>query len=188
MKNEKVILEQLITGSHKAFTQIYNQYFDLLYGFVFKLLHSHAMAAEIVQDVFIKVWENRAKIDPNGAFKSWIFKIAKNDLIDLLRVQMNNPLFEDYLNYCNNENITISQDNSFDFDQFMTALTTAKIKLSPRQAQVFELCKEEGLSAKIVSKQLNISEQAVYNYLSQSIHFLRNELKHFLHFLIFFIQ
>lgn len=180
MKREKIILEQLKVGSYKAFTQIYNHYFDLLYGFIFRLVYSHEMTSEIVQNTFIKVWENREKIDPEGAFKSWIFKIAKNDIIDRFRIQMNNPLFEDYLNYCNNENLTVSEECFFDFEQFRAALIKAKTELSPRQAEVFELCKEEGLSAKVVAQQLHISEQAVYNYLSQTIHFLRNKLKPFL--------
>lgn len=188
MKNEKIILEQVKSGSYKAFTQIYDQYFDLLYGFVFRLVRSHEITKEIVQNTFIKVWENRSKIDTEGAFKSWIFKIAKNDFIDQFRIQMNNPVFEDYLNYCNNENIIVSQDNSFDFEQFRSALAIAKTKLSPQQAKVFELCKEEGISAKNVAQQLQISEQAVYNYLSQSLHLLRNELKPFIPFLLFFFH
>jgi len=187
-ENEKYILEQVKAGSYKAFTQIYNHYFDLLYGFIFRLVRSHEMTTEIVQNTFIKVWENREKIDPESAFKAWIFKIAKNDWIDRLRVQMNNPLFEDYLNYCNNENMTVSQEFSFDFELFKAALTKAKTTLSPRQAEVFELCKEEGFSAKEIAQQLQISEQAVYNYLSQSIHLLRNKLKPFLPFLLFFLR
>jgi len=90
---------------------------------------------------------------------------------------MNNPLFEDYLNYCNDENMTVSQEHTFDFEQFKTALKKAKAKLPFQQAKVFELCKEKGLSPKDVSQQLKITEQTVYNYLSQSIHFLRNALK-----------
>jgi len=177
VKNEKNILEQVKTGSYRAFTQIYNFYFDLLYGFVFQMVRSHETTAEIVQNTFIKIWANREKINPESAFKSWIFKIAKNDLIDRFRIQMNNPLFEDYLNYCNDENMTVSQDHTFDFEQFKTALKKAKAKLPLQQAKVFELCKEKGLSHKDVSQQLKITEQTVYNYLSQSIHFLRNALK-----------
>jgi len=179
MINEKTTLEQLKTGSYKAFTEIYNQYFDLLYGFVFKIVHSHEIATEVVQNTFIKVWENRKSINPEGAFKSWIFKISKNDLIDQFRININNPLFEDYMNYCNNENITVSQENTFDFELFKSALEKAKTKLSLQQVKVFELCKEHGLSTKEVAQQLQISEQTVYNYLSQSISFLRNKLKHY---------
>ena len=70
VENEKIILEQLKAGSYNAFTQIYNQYFVLLYGYVFRLVRSHEITSEIVQDTFIKVWENRGKIASDGAFKS----------------------------------------------------------------------------------------------------------------------
>ena len=180
--SEKNLLKEVKAGSYGAFTQIYNQYFELLYGFIFKLIRSHEFTSDIVQNTFIKVWINREKIDPEGAFKSWIFKTAKNELIDQIRIQMNNPLFDDYLKYSNDDTITTSSEHSIDFEQFKTTLEKAKTKLSPRQKQVFELCKEEELPAKNVAQQLRISEQSVYNYLSQAIHLLKNELKHFLPF------
>ncbi|MDR1938968.1 MAG: sigma-70 family RNA polymerase sigma factor [Tannerellaceae bacterium] len=177
-------LKQLQGGSYKAFEILYKQYFDLLYGFIFSLTRSHESTEEIVQETFIKVWINHRKINPAFSFKAWLYRMAHNQLLDQLRKQFHSPLFEDYLNHCTNEDLSVESDEgSFDFEAFRRSLNAAKGKLSPRQAEVFERSKEQGFTTGEIAKQLNISEQAVYNYLSQALTILRNELSS-LHFLL----
>ena len=177
---QKALVIQLTKGSYKAFETLYGQYFDLLYGFIFGLTRSHELTTELVQETFIKVWINREKINPDLSFKSWLYKIAKNNLMDQFRTQLNKPLFEDYLVHCNDEKLAAeSGENSFDFDAFRLLLDKAKQKLSPKQAEVFKLCKEQDYSVSEVAEQLQISEQAVYNYLSQTKAILLKEMKPF---------
>ena len=187
-ETEKWVIE-LKMGSYKAFEELYSGYFDLLYGYIYGLIRSHSQAKEIVQDSFIKIWLHRSKIDPALSFKAWLFRIAKNQLINDIKKSYADPMFEDYILHCENNNLVAQPDQEFDLELFRIALVKAKDKLSPRQLQVFELCKEEGLSATEVAKQLNITEASVYNYLTQSLSTLRNEMKEmsFLFFL-FFIQ
>jgi RNA polymerase sigma-70 factor (ECF subfamily) len=185
-EKEKLVFD-LKNGSYKAFETLYAEYFDLLYGYVFGMIRSHNQAKEIVQDTFIKVWLHRAKIDPELSFKAWLFKIAKNQLLNDIKKNFSDPVFEDYLSHCENNQIVAQPDQEFDLELFRIALVKAKQKLSPRQVQVFEMCKEEGLSATEVANKLNINEASVYNYLSQALSVLRNELKElsFLFFLFF---
>jgi RNA polymerase sigma factor (sigma-70 family) len=187
-EREKLMFD-LKNGSYKAFETLYAEYFDLLYGYVFGMIRSHTQAKEIVQDTFIKVWLHRSKIDPELSYKAWLFKIAKNQLLNDIKKNYTDPMFEDYILHCEDNNLVAQPDMEFDLELFRIALVKAKNKLSPRQVQVFEMCKEEGLSATEVAKQLNITEASVYNYLSQSLATLRNEMKElsFLFFL-FFIQ
>ena len=192
MINEKniILLQQLKNGSYKAFEVLYTQYFDLLYGFVFGLCHSHQQTKELVQDTFIKVWIHHKKIDLDLSFKSWIYKIAKNQLLDEVKKQLRAPLFDDYLTHSMNENITIdNNEESLDFEMFKQALNKAKMKLSSQQVRVFEQCKEDGFSTVEVAKKLNISEQVVYNYLFQAIKILRKELDTYrILFICFFVN
>lgn len=181
------LTEKLKNGSYKAFEQLYDSYFDLLYGYVFGMIRSHNQAKEIVQDTFIKVWLHRSKIDTNLSFKAWLFKIAKNQLLNDIKKNFSDPVFEDYLIHSENNQLVAQSDQEFDLELFRIALLKAKQKLSPRQVQVFEMCKEDGLSATEVAKKLDINEASVYNYLSQALSVLRNELKElsFLFFLFF---
>lgn len=187
MNKDVVLLQQLKEGSYKAFTLLYEEYFDLLYGFVFSLTRSHNSTTEIVQETFIKVWVYRSKIDVDLPFKAWLYSMAKNLMFDQLRKQFRTPLFEDYLIHVSNESLSVdANEGSFDFHVFQQALAKTKRKLSPRQAEVFELCKEQGLSVEEVVRRLNISEQAVYNYLSQAMKIIREDLSPFMPLLVLF--
>lgn len=183
------ILKQLKEGSYKAFNCLYEQYFDLLYGFIFGLTRSHEQTRELVQETFIKVWVNRQKIDPDLSFKAWIFTMAENRLKDVLKKQFNNPVFEDFLTYSSDEKLVVNEPDSFDFEAFNLALEQAKKKLSPRQTEIFELSKEQGLSATEIAKQLELTEQSVYNYLYQALTILRKEMTaYYSLFIIFFVN
>ena len=178
-KSTEELLLELKAGSYKAFNVLYETYFDLLYGYVFGLIRSHSKTEEIAQDAFIKVWLNRSQINAEYSFKAWLFRIAKNQLVDNFKKQLAEPLFEDYLYHCENESGLTLPEQDFDFELFASALKKAKLKLSPRQLEVFELCKEEGLSSAEVADKLNISKQVVWNYLSQALELLRKEMKDF---------
>lgn len=177
MITEKKLKTKFKSNSEDAFKTLFSTYFDLLYGFVFSLTKSHDQTEDIVQETFIKVWQKRDQVNPELNFKAWLFAIAKNQIIDAFRKSLRDPLFEDYLIYSSDENLSItSQEDSFDFDWFKEALREAKKKLSPRQEQVFRLCKELGYPPSQVAILLNISDQVVYNYLSQALFILRKEL------------
>jgi RNA polymerase sigma-70 factor (ECF subfamily) len=187
--NSPKLLQDLKNGSYRAFETLYDEYFDLLYGYIFGMIRSHVQANEIVQDTFIKVWLHRSKIDTTLSFKAWLFKIAKNQLLNDIKKKYSDPLFEDYIMHCENNDLSVEADQEFDFELFRTALYKAKQKLTPRQLQVFEMCKEDALTASEVAKKLNITEASVYNYLSQSISTLRNEMKSLSFMLfLFFMQ
>lgn len=177
MNNEIRQLTLLKQSSCKAFGALYKQYFDTLYSFVFTLVRSHDKTSDIVQETFIRVWINRQKIDTDLSFKAWLYKIAKNLILNEFRKQIHSPLFEDYINYCHDEQLSINNiEETLDFDKFYKVLEKAKLKLSPRQREVFDLLKEQDFSIAEVSKKLKISTQVVYNYLSQALIILRKEM------------
>lgn len=80
---------QLITlykeGNHKAFDGLINRYSQNLYRFVLKLLNNKEEARDAVQESFINAWKNIKKYDHRKEFKTWLFSIARNKSIDLLR-------------------------------------------------------------------------------------------------------
>jgi RNA polymerase sigma-70 factor (ECF subfamily) len=188
-KNEKQYLEELNRGSYNAFNALYKLYSARLYAFVFKMTKSHACTADIVQDVFIKIWLNRATISPDGAFQSYIFTIAKNRVIDKMRSNVNSPIFTDYVAYlnekgCSEESVT----KTLSYDDFVRALENAKNELSDTQRQIFELNKEQGFKNGEIAQMLQLSEQTVKNQLSIALKILRENMKNYSFlFFIFFL-
>lgn len=83
---QDLLIVQLQEGSEKAFENIYNIYSTSLYGIIFSILRDDKIAEEILQDVFLKIWESANTYDPSkGRFFTWTLNIARNASIDKLR-------------------------------------------------------------------------------------------------------
>lgn len=95
---------------------------------------------------------------------------------------------EDYIEYCN-DIITSGNEivEALDFDAFKEALNKAKLKLSPRQLQIFELNKELGYSISEIASKFSINEQVVRNQLSVSLKLIRKELSKYSLLLLIFL-
>ena len=183
-------IKKLIAGSYDAFTALYHIYAPQLYAFIFSLTESDSITSDIVQETFIKIWVKREEIREDLSFKSFIFTIAKNDVMNEFRRQLRNPVFTDYMSLqISEEPFEENQtERNIDFDEFNRSLQLAKKKVTPRQAQIFELNKEFGLSIEEIAIKLNIKEQVVRNQLSLALNTIRKEMGRFAPlFIMFFI-
>lgn len=186
IKTEKHLLELLKNDSNKAYTCLYNKWAPLLHRFVFSLVKSRSMTEDIVQETFVKIWDNRRNIETDKSFKSYLFTITYHMVLKEFRYQVNHPQMEDYIALTNDIEFSESPDiHQLDFDYFISELDKAKLLLSPRQREIFELNKEENLSVKEIVEKLQITEQVVRNQLSASLKIIRQKLaKSF--FILFF--
>ena len=196
MDVERIYLERLRSGSYRDFTKLYESYASRLYAFALHLTHSDALAKDIVQETFIKVWVRREQIDLDMSFSAFLFTMAKNQLLNEFRRQANSPLFACLRNSFNNwfllnesgDGEETAIERKLSFEEFNHRLEIAKQKLTPRQRELFELNKEQGITITEIAAKAFISEQSVRNQLSQALHVLRKELgKYALLFSLFFI-
>lgn len=170
-------IKKLQEGSYEAFDTLYNVYADSLYGFALLHTKSTVQAEDIVQDTFLKLWNMRESLSVEGSFKSMLFTIAKNHVIDIFRQQVNRANFEDYIAFCEDENLldNTSVEKVY-YNDFLEKLAIAKQKLTPAQRNIFELSREEGMSNTEIAAASNLSEQTVKNHLSVALKVLRVEL------------
>ena len=189
MNNESCYVNQLREDSYEAYTVLYKFYMPKLYAFIYNMTRSKDFAEEVVQKTFIKLWENRTTINPDASFKSYLFTIARNHMLDEFRRQINHPVFAEYIEYSNwlplSENTT---EHQLDFREFLAELDKAKKKLTSRQAEIFHLNKETGQSIQSIALQLGITEQSVRNQLSIALGILRKEMKNFIPLFLFLFQ
>lgn len=178
LHSHREIIERLREGSYEAFDELYRMYADSLYGFALLHTKSVVQAEDIVQETFLKLWNMRASLKEEGSFKSMLFTIARNHVIDVFRQQINRPDFEDYIRFCEHESLVDNASvEKIYYDDFIDKLTIAKRRLTPAQRHVFELSREEGLSNAEIATLSNLSEQTVKNHLSAALKILRSELQ-----------
>ena len=181
-------IEKLKRGSYEAFDTLYDMYADSLYGFALLHTKSSVQAEDIVQETFLKLWNMRTSLSVEGSFKSMLFTIAKNHVIDVFRQQINRPDFEDYIRFCEDEHLLDNTSvEKIYYDDFIDKLAIAKQKLTPAQRNIFEMSREEGMSNAEIAALSDISEQTVKNHFVETVKILREELRKYNYLFTLFI-
>jgi RNA polymerase sigma-70 factor (ECF subfamily) len=179
LKNTKANTELVILlkkGDRVAFYNIYERYCKRLYGFVLRYIKVEADADEIVQEVFIKIWESRNKLDAYTSFESFLFTIAYNTTISLLRKRANEKKYLEHL-----KSIQLIQKAPDLIDEIQLKELDEQVQnllneLTPRQKEIFQLSREEGLTHDKIAKKLNISLNTVKKHMANSLSFLKSNL------------
>lgn len=170
--NEKDLLINLAQGSEQAFEDLYHVYSSSLLGFIFNIVKSKTHAGEILQETFIKVWNNREKVDPDRPFRAYLFQIAKNNIYDFFRQAARDKKLELLIinniarEYSHVEELLTSKDDVFLLYKMIDALP-------PKRRQIFKLVKIEELSYAEVSEKLHISVSTINDHIvkaTKSIH------------------
>jgi RNA polymerase sigma-70 factor (ECF subfamily) len=170
--NEKILLEQLSIADEEAFKQLYFLYSSRLYGNLIKLVKSRPVAQEILQDVFMKVWDNRFSIDPDKSFRSYIFRIAENMVFNFYkRASRDKAALQQLILKSSSQYSHIEE--SILFKEETLLIRNAIHALPPQRKQVFELCKVEGKSYGEVSRLLGISISTISDHIVKANRFLK---------------
>lgn len=169
-------IEKLREGDVEAFDQVYKRYAEKLYAFSLKYLKSKEEAEELVQSVFLKVWENQKKLKKETSFKSYLFTIAYNEICNIFRRR---KYQQNFLSTIDIEGTEASEETEEQIDFVFVKEQVDQIvaQLPEKYRKVFMKSRKEGKSTKEISDELNLSKGTVDNYISESIKFIRANLE-----------
>lgn len=179
--NENELIRRIKLGGiegEASFKELYETYSILLYRFVFSYVKSSDTAREITHEALVQLWMHRDNLNEKRSVKSYLFTCCKNSLIKELRRQLKNPNLHDWVELAGN--ISVESRISYDYDTYRKGITKAQSNLSPRQKQIFQMSREEGLNAGEIAKELGISEQVVRNQLSAAMKKIREYLQRYM--------
>jgi RNA polymerase sigma-70 factor (ECF subfamily) len=176
VKSNKELLILIREGDMIAFYNIYERYCKRLYGFVLRYIKNEADAEEIVQDVFVKIWEARSKIDVYSSFESFLFTIAYNSTISLFRKRVSEKKYLEYLKLLQHLEKAPDLIDEIQFNDLNSKVQALLNELTQRQKEIFLLSREEGLSHEEIAKKLNISINTVKKHMVNTLAFLRSGL------------
>jgi len=180
VKKDEQLVDELKNGSIEAFEQLYNKYSNRLYGFAIRFARGNRyQAEEIVQNVFVKVWECRNQINGHYSFISYTCTIAKNMLLNEYQHQTIINIHEAYVktHYSIESNAT---QEEIEVKLLQERLSEIVEKLPPQRKKIFHLSRNHYLSNKEIAKQLNISESTVESQMNKVLAFIRRELGEYL--------
>ncbi|WP_315292493.1 sigma-70 family RNA polymerase sigma factor [Hoylesella loescheii] len=176
-ENEERYVAALKEGSREAFTMLYNLYADRLYSFALVQTKSKQMAEDVVQDTFLKLWNNRTNLNCYGNVQALVFTMARNLIIDAFRRQVANIDIEAYFNLHEALPSTASPEESLYFNETKEHLEQAKAKLSNKECKIYEMSREQDMPIKKIAQTLNLSPQTVKNYLTSTLKVFRSQLR-----------
>ena len=175
-KSNTELLKLLKEGDMSAFDIIYKKYSKRLYGFVFRYVKQEADTEEIVQEVFIKIWKSRDTINIYSSFESFLFTIAHNATVNLLKKRVTEQRYVEHVKSLQHIDGTYELTDETHYKELMYKFQGLLNELSPRQKEIFQLSREGGLSHKEIAEKLGISANTVKNHLVTTLSFLKSKL------------
>jgi len=158
---EKDIIIGLREGSTAAYRQLFLSYYPLIYRFLLHLTHDKEEAQDIAQDIFMKIWLNRSKLDPDHSVKSLIFVMAKNAAFNYLKKSGRITV--------NVENVDIAESRTCESELEYLELKTIldnRIDAMPEQRQrIFMMSRDRQMSNKEIADELGLSIRTVEKHL-----------------------
>lgn len=175
LQGEHILIAELKRGSKEAFDRIYKLYAGRLLAYCVHYTKSREDAEEIVQDVFVALWNSRETIRQEDTLHSLLFTISKHRVINVYRSTLNSPVYEDYVDYQNE--LSAGEDcDRVEYEQYVKIVKDAIRRLPSTQQRVITLSRFSQLSNKEIAERLSLSEQTVKNQLSVGLKTLRELL------------
>lgn len=160
----------------KAFRIIFDAYKNRLFGYVLAISHSHYIAEEITQEIFLKLWLCRDVLDRVDNLEHYIFTIARNKTLNHLRKAATDSRLMDELR----QKMLPAANNVEENSAMVEAerlLHEAIDLLSPRRRLVYQLSRQQGLNHAQIARQLQLSDNTVKNHLVEALAFIRSYLE-----------
>jgi RNA polymerase sigma factor (sigma-70 family) len=182
---------RLQNGEVQAFDALYNRHHRAVYANIFKLVKEATASQDILQEVFIALWEHRLSIDADQSVAGWLFVVSYNKSIAYLKRALRQAIVRSELGnevYPDENEVTLRERQ-------VQRLEEAVQQLSPQKRKVLELCKFQGRTYEEVAQELNISKHTVKEYVSLAIGNIKEYIKNhpenmillFTHILLFYM-
>lgn len=175
MDKESQHINQLKKGDILSFEYLYNCWSGKLYNFVMRISRGDGyLAEEIVQYVFIKVWENHESLDPDKSFGAYLCTIAKNQLVNIYQHRMQEYLYQEKTTSSEqSENTTEKEVDYHLLEEYINSLIE---QLPPARKEIFMLSRRSLLTNKEIAEKLHVSENTVESQITKAISFLRSKI------------
>jgi len=175
--NELYLLGKISEGDWDAYTQLFQHYLPRLTRYIFPFAgHSMADTEEVIQEVFLRIWERRASLSDIRSFDHYLFRMAKNKLINNL--QQRKAHRELHTRYAHTrDEVHSDPENSLQYDEYRAVAMKGIGRLSPKLRIVFVLSTQEEWSLDEISAGLRLPKETVKKRLYMATSFIRTYLR-----------
>ena len=157
------------------FSEIFREHEHRLYILAYRLTKSDLYAKDIIQEVFLKLWECRENIHTINNIEAWLYRLTENKTIDFLRKAAADTRLKDAI-WNKMQEIVNEAEICVAVKEYNQIIQKAISQLPPKRKLIYQLYKEEGLNYKQIADELHISRHTVKNHLFTAVRSVRNFL------------
>ncbi len=170
---DTTLVSSLKNGDYAAFDTVYKLYSKTLYLFLQYRLQDEDLCSDILQDIFIALWEKRATLQPDGSLEAYLHQIARFKIVDIYRKHVKSQkYFSDFREYFGAGHYVIAE--TLDHKNNLAAVMHTIDQLPRKMKKIFMLSRFEHFTVDNIATRLAISPQTVKNQLTKALRILRN--------------
>ncbi|WP_158870344.1 RNA polymerase sigma-70 factor [Maribellus comscasis] len=173
--DENQLTERIKSDDVDAFKKLYDLYCQQLLKFISQYLKETTEAEEIIQDVFLSVWENRKNLQIDKSVKSYLFQIAVNKVYNHLKRKVVERKYQYYLTH-NDINSENDIEDKIYFKELKETIDQIISQLPDKQRKIFQLSRLDGTPHSEIAKKFNISIRTVENQIYRAGKFIKSKL------------
>jgi RNA polymerase sigma-70 factor (ECF subfamily) len=183
---EKAVILQFISGSGKACELIFHRTKGKLKGFLKKALPKDEDVESVMQDVYLKLWATRKFIQPDKNFETYLFTIARNLVIDIMRKRLHKQKYiEDlYRQLKEKQRNSLDTNAVVEYSELEKKIFELIDQLPEKRREIFKLNRLEGLTYKEIAAKLKISENTVDSQMRKALAYFHLAMEHYLGLII----
>lgn len=175
---EKILISRLLEGDSSAFSTIFTAYYRDLVIFAIRFTHDSNESEEIVQNTFVKLWEDHESIRINSSLKSYLLKSVQNKCIDWLRHRKIVNIHDSKV-LINSVEYESNTDNYLLQSELQEQIDSALGKLPQEVSEAFRMNRYKGLKYHEIAKIMNVSERTIEVYIGKALALLRKYLQEY---------
>lgn len=172
-QNDIQLTERLRSGDAAALTGIYQKYWEPLFMAAFNILKDKAACEDIIQEIFIKLWNKRSEIEISVSLKAYLYASTRYEVYRQIRSgAIRESIFDDLYERLHSPSFY----GSLEHKELLAQISSIVDTLPEKCKEVYKLSREEHLSHKEIASLLNISTKTVENHLTKALRLLRTSL------------
>jgi RNA polymerase sigma-70 factor (ECF subfamily) len=171
------LIQRIQHHDKEAFEKLFHEYYNGLCHFAVRFISDRDEAEEIVQDTFVRLWQQREQLHIKHSIKSYLFQSVRNNCLNRLKHQAVVREYEAFrqIHHHSHENEDVLVTRELE-DRIGESINL----LPPERKRIFQMSRDEGLSYREIAAELGLSVKTVENQIGRALRFLRTELIDFL--------
>ncbi|MCL6268218.1 RNA polymerase sigma-70 factor [Flagellimonas myxillae] len=182
LHTDEALLDRLQKNDERALTELYDRYWDSAFLAIYNVLKDKKLCEDVIQDVFLDIWNRRRKIKIRTTFKSYFFSCVRYQVFAQIRKREKNVRGEIFENLDQRVHYSCPE-SEYLYNELLDRINSSVERLPKKCREVYKLSRNEQLTHAEISHRLDISTKTVENHMTKALKILRNTVGNFLLFL-----